>query len=1256
MFFDSKLTALSSASSEAQLEAALKPLQNIEGYFIGQVRDILLQKQFLIRNSSSVGVVADFLQQFANSKQTTLLLQTPDVYNMIIFNLCPKATASTAPLIVRAIKALTDSPTSLFSTREAADALIFLLGQSNVESWSLIYPCITDIIKHSPSASPFYVTPSSVSAFSSIITTNTHSIRISNFVDWMLGLFQAEFSSEHIANESFLKTLIDAEAQSESTESKAALRRAIDFVHDAINCRILKSVTDAKSFCDAIRKIYNADVLVKSANVINVLLQKQFLIHDDAGVDFTCWFLAEFGSTPDGRSILANSKRVHDMLIFNLAPKVTSMSLANFAYAMFQITFDESNHFAAAPAANALLRLFSIVNEVSAAKSLVTAVFNIITHSPAAAVPHFVTPTAVAAFLAIIPRLTNDDSVRWMSKLILKIIEVDPASKLTFAKPEFFNACKEMEKFAVSDETRKKSREVSYCISFDTVSAALMNAKEARDVRAAVANLPHTDSFFIASIRDALLSKAGFIQGDRAVCEVADFLKAFSANAKSVSLLRTPTIYKFIFESLARYVAQSDSVESVATLISNLIVDNETTAHLVGVKARSGTNALLRFAGTANSVNAACLALHNIIVNAPPSTSKEIRSQFIHVTFVDAVEKIVKNITSALAVKCLTKALLLLVEDQEAKELFSTFSFVGHLKSCCDRASRSLSSVAAGWEQERLLIILETEAPIQSLIAAKTGREFSNAAAALAVEKHFTERVMQEIVKRAPSMIESDNDAEGVCEYFEQLMHREALCSIALCDEVRDLFVDVLMPLAAAKSFPLLTSPLWNLSYYKNDFFLDPKAVKEIFRLFHLVADDDQAYSVLKPIEFMLRAVPKDAMEYHYSCEDVAVPAFAAVAHRCTSEKSVRKLCDVLKIIFKRHGAHFVSFRQQPFVDRMKALRSVVEKSEEHSKVLEEVITTLGTTTIAPDTHFFAAKSLDKYAVGFNFRSAIERLLNWDVVPVGRPDLASLIPSPGTAEKVIAAVELRLSEFKWENIFFVHQLELSNDHLRALLAFNLSPSTYPVARWLNGHLESPTGTESDFHVGPFFALLQRAMELLPRESIGKSYAVIPGRSVPAYRLRFEHSVRISQGLPRLITFFANEAAARREYHGGDGAKSREPVILLRSASGKGVDMTRFADKNSANKNEKHVVPFCPFRFGAEKCCKHKNGTDFFVKIVDLGDANVLDAVRGLYVAAVHENETFNAACYRACRWIRTNPITFVVILFLLWKFWMWIVS
>jgi hypothetical protein len=143
-----------------------------------------------------------------------------------------------------------------------------------------------------------------------------------------------------------------------------------------------------------------------------------------------------------------------------------------------------------------------------------------------------------------------------------------------------------------------------------------------------------------------------------------------------------------------------------------------------------------------------------------------------------------------------------------------------------------------------------------------------------------------------------------------------------------------------------------------------------------------------------------------------------------------------------------------------------------------------------------------------SFVASTQLLLSLREVPPNRPDLSAIIPNDGDAQRFCEFVTRTVS-----SLDFRHRLtsslpqsvlsQLSEDEICAIAGYTIE-APYSLYRWLNGWLMGDRRDEKVIErVGPYFALLYRALEKLPIVTT-RACRGVRVRNVPALQSTFQN--------------------------------------------------------------------------------------------------------------------------------------------------------
>ena len=203
-----------------------------------------------------------------------------------------------------------------------------------------------------------------------------------------------------------------------------------------------------------------------------------------------------------------------------------------------------------------------------------------------------------------------------------------------------------------------------------------------------------------------------------------------------------------------------------------------------------------------------------------------------------------------------------------------------------------------------------------------------------------------------------------------------------------------------------------------------------------------------------------------------------------------------------------------------------------------------------------------------SFQEAIHALLlGPQEVPPQRNDI--LVPTEDDVECLIYYCEEELSEFRLNGSKEVKDIIalLTQDEALALLCYTCE-YPYPVYRWLNAWLVQNRDMMRD-SIGPFFRLLYRALEKLPKKTVQAGRGVLV-KDIAKLRSCFDHPPSCGTTVPfwGVSSFFVGDSVAN------DFIKGDEDGILYSCGSLECASLGGF----SFHPKEVEVIPLPPAVF------------------------------------------------------------------------------
>jgi hypothetical protein len=317
------LKLLADATTSSQLKSAVDSLPRNEKYFSAEIRDLLLSKKVLIVDTETANSVVKFLDSFSRVESLRPLLQTKEIYDLIINNIALHVTIffEFKYLICNIVEDLEFA--ELFANFESFSAILKCFHRSKTSNdarW--IAAPISDILLYNPSANKILNSLPVVEAFSFIIpfANDDDAVRwISEALNEVLK--NNEEAQKNFGTAEFLKIFQQMEKHATTDESKESLQHVVN---------LLKSVVDTgrnvlqQPLADAAspQQLTSTLEIIKrnehSSVSIDFLLQKQHLIQDEVTAIAVANFIKWFGEN-DVKSI--EKKEIFEMIENVLIPK-----------------------------------------------------------------------------------------------------------------------------------------------------------------------------------------------------------------------------------------------------------------------------------------------------------------------------------------------------------------------------------------------------------------------------------------------------------------------------------------------------------------------------------------------------------------------------------------------------------------------------------------------------------------------------------------------------------------------------------------------------------------------------------------------------------------------------------------------------------------------------------------------------------------------------------------------------------------------
>jgi hypothetical protein len=207
------------------------------------------------------------------------------------------------------------------------------------------------------------------------------------------------------------------------------------------------------------------------------------------------------------------------------------------------------------------------------------------------------------------------------------------------------------------------------------------------------------------------------------------------------------------------------------------------------------------------------------------------------------------------------------------------------------------------------------------------------------------------------------------------------------------------------------------------------------------------------------------------------------------------------------------------------------------------------------------------------FDDCVVQLLSLREAPPGRPDLASRIPDDDTVQLFISKVRRDVASSEFASKAGAALQLVTPDEALALAAYT-AESPFPLGKWLNAWLLS-NRRDDQFakHVGPFFALLYRAMEKLPRSRVSATCSLSLKQNPELRDIYENYSNKCAKGAPLSLGGIASFSV--RDDDSGRGGRSDEAAVVYACGSLEGVNLSPFS-LSPAKDGE--VVPLPPAQF------------------------------------------------------------------------------
>lgn len=629
------------AKTAAELKVAVDRLASSPDnsqYGIMHQLSWLLQKKALITNAPTADSVVNYLR--ISSREH---LQNEQIRDLFVSDLAPKISQGipTENFGATICNIIQDKPAAdLYATAETFKAILACFHRvSSPESARWISGALRNVLCFNPTANELLNNLPVVEALSAVIphATDNESVEsVSSLVEMIIDNNPA--AEKLVATSSFIKTF---KTMSKVTPVPQSFETTLDVIQTLLQSSLLQSLSTSSNpneFAAALTSIVND--AARDPQLLDAAHSRRDLIKDQRTAVAAARFLKWCGA---GNAASIAIPEVYTLLQNNLLPFTVGASSV-----VFEV-------------------ILSIINAKKEARdSFSSTSFRDVCEK------HLANPN-LPLLRVLHSLLSNNNS---------KAIDI-------FGTPDFYRRFKSstLEQCASTAAARKDLDAVLCTLRI----SCLRRSQTPAQLKDAVAELPHTESYFTKEIRDILLQRQGLMTDAATMDAVIAFLHAFGSNSSAKwEPLQTKEIGEMVVNILnssvkhAKLEMLSESLWSITFKCQSacgLFSSNEALKGILGCCIAAKTSETARwFVGV----------LHNILF-FNPAANKLLNT----LPVVEAMSAILDQTSSEEGAKWVSHTLQKIINNNdESKRLFGTVAFLEKVENLTKRA-KSISSNTA---------------------------------------------------------------------------------------------------------------------------------------------------------------------------------------------------------------------------------------------------------------------------------------------------------------------------------------------------------------------------------------------------------------------------------------------------------------------------------------------------------------------------------------------------------------------------------
>jgi hypothetical protein len=861
-------------------------------------------------------------------------LRTDDLHDLIINHIAPRVTAieEFGELINRFTHG-NKSGAALFSNVESFSAMLTCVHRSKTSSGAVwIASSINIILHHNPSSNILLNSLPVVDAFSFIIPLVKHDGAISLISETLLKILNNnEEAQQNFATSEFLKFFLEMEKYARKGEDKTEFRKIelillLKFLGSSTSPRELKFSVDSlpqnEKYC--------------TAQVRDLIIAKKNLIVNAETADSVVKFLSSFSQTESRRHLL-RTKEVRDLIINNIAPRVTA--IYEFGELICSIVQDQQSAvlFSNVETFSAILKCFHRSKTSKDTVWIASSINNILNNNPSC--NKFLNSLPVVeAFSFIIPLAEDAEAVRWISNALMKILYKNAGAQQKFSTPDFFDVFNGMEKYTTIEDSNESFQYVLGFVDPFDFSKPLVDATNSSQLKSAVDALPRHEKYFTEEVRDLLIAKKNLIVDAETADSVVKFLFSFRKDESRRPLLRTKEVQDLIITHIAPQVT---AIEDFGCLICNIVQDRPSAELFCNVETFSAILKCFHRSKTSEDANWIASSIHNIL--RYNSSSNKL---FNSLPVVEAFSFIIPLANDDDAVEWISSALqLILNNNEEAQKKFATSEFLNFFLEMEKYATTDAESEEDEEESDGHATTNEAETQFQTveliLLLKFLGSSTSPRQLKFSVdslpqnEKCYSFRV-RDLLFAKKDLIVGAATVNSVVNFLLFFGEDESLFPLFRNDDLHDLIINHIAPhVTAIDEFGLV---IFNIVKDRRsaELFAKVESFSAILKCFHRSKTSDDAKSIAYSINNILLFNPSSNKLLNSL---PVVEAFSFIIPLANDADAIYWISDALQLILKNNEEAQQKFRTPEFLKIFRGMEkySTEDSNESFRSVLEFV-------------------------------------------------------------------------------------------------------------------------------------------------------------------------------------------------------------------------------------------------------------------------------------------------------------------------------